>query len=92
VPQPIATLEHWDVPIFGRNGGMGKFQCLLLSTGGKKSPGTVKILDDMESYYHKLMDGVRQMVKQGNRSTKAKRVEDPWHRGLAGQGSLHQQY
>lgn len=27
--------------------------------------GTVKILDDMEQYYNKLMDGVRQLVKQG---------------------------
>jgi cyclase len=32
---------------------------------GHGDPGTVKILDDMESYYNKLMDGVRQMVKQG---------------------------
>jgi cyclase len=32
---------------------------------GHGDPGTVKILDDMESYYAKLMDGVRQMVKQG---------------------------
>jgi cyclase len=32
---------------------------------GHGDPGTVKILDDMESYYHKLMDGVRQLVKQG---------------------------
>src|SRR5918999_1471041 len=32
---------------------------------GHGDPGTVKILDDMESYYNKLMAGVRQMVKQG---------------------------
>jgi len=32
---------------------------------GHGDPGTAKILDDMESYYGKLMDGVRQMVKQG---------------------------
>ncbi len=32
---------------------------------GHGDPGTVKILDDMENYYNKLMDGVRQMVKQG---------------------------
>ena len=32
---------------------------------GHGDPGTVKILDDMESYYNKLMDGVRQMVKEG---------------------------
>ena len=32
---------------------------------GHGDPGTVKILDDMESYYSKLMDGVGQMVKQG---------------------------
>jgi len=32
---------------------------------GHGNPGTAKILDDMESYYNKLMDGVRQMVKQG---------------------------
>ena len=32
---------------------------------GHGAPGTAKILDDMEGYYGKLMDGVRQMVKQG---------------------------
>jgi cyclase len=32
---------------------------------GHGNPGTTKILDDMESYYNRLMDGVRQMVKQG---------------------------
>jgi cyclase len=32
---------------------------------GHGVPGTAKILDDMESYYSKLMDGVRQMVNQG---------------------------
>ena len=32
---------------------------------GHGDPGTVKILDEMESYYNKLMAGVRQMVKQG---------------------------
>jgi cyclase len=32
---------------------------------GHGDPGTVKILDDMESYYNKLMDGVGQMVKEG---------------------------
>jgi cyclase len=32
---------------------------------GHGDPGTTKILDDMESYYNKLMDGVRQMVKEG---------------------------
>jgi cyclase len=32
---------------------------------GHGDPGTAKILDDMESYYNKLMDGVRQMAKQG---------------------------
>ena len=32
---------------------------------GHGDPGTTKILDDMESYYDQLMDGVRQMVKQG---------------------------
>ena len=32
---------------------------------GHGNPGTARILDDMESYYNKLMDGVRQMVKQG---------------------------
>src|SRR6185436_2908479 len=32
---------------------------------GHGNPGTAKILDDMESYYAKLMDGVRQMVSQG---------------------------
>lgn len=32
---------------------------------GHGNPGTAKILDDMENYYNKLMDGVRQMVKQG---------------------------
>ena len=32
---------------------------------GHGAPGTVTILDNMESYYNKLMDGVRQMVKQG---------------------------
>ena len=32
---------------------------------GHGNPGTAKILDDMESYYSKLMDGVRQMVKEG---------------------------
>ena len=32
---------------------------------GHGNPGTVKILDDMENYYNKLMDGVGQMVKQG---------------------------
>ena len=32
---------------------------------GHGNPGTAKILDDMENYYAKLMDGVRQMVKQG---------------------------
>ena len=32
---------------------------------GHGDPGTVKILDDMESYYNKLMAGVGQMVKQG---------------------------
>jgi cyclase len=32
---------------------------------GHGDPGTAKILDDMESYYNKLMDGVRQMVKEG---------------------------
>jgi cyclase len=31
---------------------------------GHGDPGTAKILDDMESYYNKLMDGVRQMAKQ----------------------------
>jgi cyclase len=40
---------------------------------GHGDPGTVKILDDMENYYNKLMDGVRQMVKQGNRSKKSKK-------------------
>ena len=29
------------------------------------SPDTAKILDDMENYYSKLMEGVRQMVKEG---------------------------
>ena len=32
---------------------------------GHGNPGTAKILDDMESYYSKLMEGVRQMVKEG---------------------------
>jgi glyoxylase-like metal-dependent hydrolase (beta-lactamase superfamily II) len=32
---------------------------------GHGNPGTAKILDDMESYYDKLMNGVRQMVKEG---------------------------
>ena len=32
---------------------------------GHGNPGTAKILEDMESYYAKLMDGVRQMVSQG---------------------------
>ena len=32
---------------------------------GHGNPGTAKILDDMENYYAKLMDGVRQMMKQG---------------------------
>ena len=32
---------------------------------GHGDPGTVKILDDMERYYNNLMDGVRQLVKQG---------------------------
>ena len=32
---------------------------------GHGDPGTAKILDDMESYYNNLMDGVRQMAKQG---------------------------
>lgn len=32
---------------------------------GHGDPGTVKILDDMEKYYNNLMDGVRQLVKQG---------------------------
>jgi cyclase len=32
---------------------------------GHGDPGTTKILDDMESYYNRLMDGVRQMVQQG---------------------------
>ncbi|MGH7871602.1 MAG: hypothetical protein ACREQO_05225 [Candidatus Binatia bacterium] len=32
---------------------------------GHGDPGTAKILDDMESYYTKMMDGVRQMVQQG---------------------------
>jgi cyclase len=32
---------------------------------GHGNPGTVKILDDMESYYTKLMNGVREMVQQG---------------------------
>jgi glyoxylase-like metal-dependent hydrolase (beta-lactamase superfamily II) len=32
---------------------------------GHGNPGTAKILDDMERYYTTLMDGVRQMVKQG---------------------------
>jgi cyclase len=32
---------------------------------GHGGPGTTKILDDMESYYNKLMDGVRQMVQEG---------------------------
>jgi cyclase len=32
---------------------------------GHGNPGTAKILDDMESYYSKLMDAVRQMVKEG---------------------------
>jgi len=32
---------------------------------GYGNPGTAKILDDMESYYSKLMDAVRQMVKEG---------------------------
>jgi cyclase len=32
---------------------------------GHGDPGTAKILDDMETYYNKLMDGVRQMAKQG---------------------------
>jgi len=32
---------------------------------GHGDPGTVKILDDMEKYYGNLMDGVRQLVKQG---------------------------
>ena len=32
---------------------------------GHGDPGTVKILDDMERYYNKLMDGVGQMVNQG---------------------------
>ena len=32
---------------------------------GHGDPGTVKILDDMESYYTKLMAGVREMVQQG---------------------------
>jgi cyclase len=32
---------------------------------GHGNPGTARILDDMESYYNKLMNGVSQMVKQG---------------------------
>jgi cyclase len=32
---------------------------------GHGDPGAVKILDDMEKYYNNLMDGVRQLVKQG---------------------------
>ena len=32
---------------------------------GHGDPGTVKILDDMERYYYRLLDGVRQMAKQG---------------------------
>jgi len=32
---------------------------------GHGNPGTAKILDDMENYYSKLMEGVRQMVKEG---------------------------
>jgi len=32
---------------------------------GHGDPGTVKILDEMEKYYNNLMDGVRQLVKQG---------------------------
>jgi len=32
---------------------------------GHGNPGTAKILDDMEDYYSKLMEGVRQMVKEG---------------------------
>lgn len=32
---------------------------------GHGDPGTVKILDDMEGYYNRLLDGVRQLVKQG---------------------------
>jgi len=32
---------------------------------GHGNPGTAKILDDMENYYSKLMEGVRQIVKEG---------------------------
>jgi glyoxylase-like metal-dependent hydrolase (beta-lactamase superfamily II) len=32
---------------------------------GHGNPGTAKILDDMESYYNKLMEAVGQMVKDG---------------------------
>lgn len=32
---------------------------------GHGDPGPVKILDDMEAYYQRLLEGVRQMVKQG---------------------------
>lgn len=32
---------------------------------GHGNPGSAKILDDMESYYNRLVDGVGQMVKQG---------------------------
>ena len=32
---------------------------------GHGDPGTVKILDDMERYYHSLTDQVKQMVQQG---------------------------
>ena len=32
---------------------------------GHGDPGTVRMLDDMEKYYNNLVDGVRQLVKQG---------------------------
>jgi len=32
---------------------------------GHGNPGTAKILDDTENYYSKLMEGVRQIVKEG---------------------------
>ena len=40
---------------------------------GHGNPGTAKILDDMESYYSKLMDALRQMVKKENHSTRSKK-------------------
>lgn len=49
---------------------------------GHGDPAAAKILDDMESYYAKLMDGVRQMVKQGKSLDEIKKELKIRHRGL----------